>query len=50
MNEWICITHDGKHKEHNMIQYTAHNNQIPLDIINTFNERKARNRLQLEIQ
>ena len=48
MNEWIRIPHDGKLKEHNMIQHTAHNNQILFDIINTFNKRKPKNRFQLE--
>ena len=46
MNEWICTPHDGKLKEHNTIQHTAHNNQIPLDIINTFNKRKTSNWFQ----
>jgi len=31
-----------------MIQHTAHNKGIPLDIINTFNKRRTRNRFQLE--
>lgn len=36
-SEWICIPLNGKRKEYNMIQHTAHNNQIPLEIINTCN-------------
>jgi hypothetical protein len=36
MNEWICIPHDDKLKEHNSIQHTSYNNQIPLAITNNF--------------
>jgi len=50
MNEWKLIPHDDKQKEYNMIQHTAHNNQFPLDIINTFNKRKSRGWLQIENQ
>ena len=48
MTEWICIPHNGKLKEYNMIQHTALNNLFPLDIINTFNKNTASNWFQLE--
>ena len=29
-SEWICMPHEGKIKEHNMIQNAIHNKQFPL--------------------
>ena len=46
MNEWICVPHNDKLRERNTIQHTAHNYQIPLEIINTLKKKKPSNWLK----